>query len=240
MLEVSSLFYSYSGQEVFVRSSICAYPGEITVLLGPSGVGKTTLFRLICGFIFPDKGKITWQGHPVSPLNVAYMSQKDSLLPWRTVWKNLLLSTELGDKFSKMKTTDPRLEHVVSSFQLTNLLERYPDEISEGQRQRVSLAIQCLSTKPILLLDEPFSSLDVMTKELLYSDILLLAKREKKTVMLVTHDFRDVAFLGDRFYVIKNRNIIPLEITSSLREADNSSALIAYLKDYFSHDFAHS
>ncbi|QXE27503.1 ABC transporter ATP-binding protein [Chlamydia buteonis] len=234
MLEVKNLSYSYSDKLIFENASFTSRPGKITIVLGVSGTGKTTLFRLIANFLSPAAGEILWLGEPVQQTDVAYMQQKQTLLPWRTVLKNIHLNSELGVKSKRFPIFPEKLLEVIESFNLGDLLDCYPDELSEGQKQRVSLACQCLSPKPILLLDEPFSSLDITTKEQLYQYILRLARKDRKTVVLVTHDFRDVAFLGDIFYVLKNHGLIPVFFNDVTRSSDNVHMLIKDIRECLS------
>lgn len=209
MLEVSNLRYSYQDRLVFSDASFSAYPGQVVVIFGVSGVGKTTLFRLISQFLVPEEGTIFWQGRPIIREEISYMQQRHQLLPWRTVEKNISLSLELGKK--KREISPEKIKRVLSYFQIQELLSRYPDTLSEGQKQRVSLACHCVLDKPLLLLDEPFSSLDLLTKEALYTCVLHLAE-QGKTIVLVTHDVRDAACLGHAFYMIKGTKIWPMDI----------------------------
>ncbi|AAP05334.1 ATP-binding cassette domain-containing protein [Chlamydia caviae] len=231
MLEVKNLSYSYSDKLIFKNASFTSHPGKISIILGVSGIGKTTLFRLIANFLSPSEGEILWLGEPIQQTDVAYMQQKHTLLPWRTVLKNIYLASELGVRSKRFSIFPEKLAEVIESFNIGDLLDCYPDELSEGQKQRVSLACQCLSPKPILLLDEPFSSLDITTKEQLYKYILLVAKKDYKTVVLVTHDFRDVAFLGDAFYVLKNCGLVPVFFNDSTRSAGNVHLLIENIRE---------
>lgn len=231
MLQVSNLDYSYKQEVIFQDISFSAPRGAITIILGRSGVGKTTLFRLLSGLLLPDQGSLLWQGEPLTQDLVAYMQQKEALLPWRTALKNILLPYELGPSHLRTSVPSYQLQKIIKNFDLDTILDRYPDELSGGQRQRVALATQYLSQKPILLLDEPFSSLDLLLKEQLYKDIEMLAKQENKAVILVTHDFRDVLFLGDFVFVIKNHKCIPVSLQ---RVSSNDHHVLNSLKDLLS------
>ncbi len=194
MLRLDDVYFTYD-RPILKGVSFKITPGEILALIGTSGSGKTTLFRLITGLIKPDSGTIVCNGL------ATYMQQEDLLLPWRTVLQNILLPFELGENSSL-----PRKE----AFQLLNLVglkgydEAYPSELSGGMRQRVSLARALLQNRPLMLLDEPFGSLDVLIREQLY----LLLKQMKKTILLVTHDFRDALELADRILVLSNGQIV--------------------------------
>ncbi|WP_100934878.1 ABC transporter ATP-binding protein [Candidatus Chlamydia corallus] len=232
MLQAHRLCYSYNNHVILENASFEASPGTITIILGSSGVGKTTLFRLFAGFLPLQKGELLWNGNPLTRKNVAYMQQKDALLPWRTALKNMMLPTELGFNTSENSLSHQRLQEIIHNFDLALLLDRYPDELSGGQRQRIALAAQCLSSKPVLLLDEPFSSLDVLLKEQLYEDIVALAQKENKTVLLVTHDFHDVLYLGDALFVMKNKTLTPVPLDPSMRSLNSGLHLIQDLKEH--------
>ncbi|WP_201456946.1 ABC transporter ATP-binding protein [Chlamydia sp. 17-3921] len=234
MLKVSHLCYSYKQEIIFQDASFIAFPGKITIILGRSGVGKTTLFRLLSGLLTPEQGScLLWKDRTLTQNSVAYMQQKEALLPWRTALKNILLPTELGSPKQAPVCSD-YLQKVIKNFNLSSLLNRYPDELSGGQRQRVALASQYLSQKPILLLDEPFSSLDILLKEQLYKDVVYLAKNENKTVILVTHDFRDVLFLGDSLFIIKNHQLVSLPIDESIKSPHTNQNFLDNLKKLLS------
>lgn len=209
MLEIIDLHYEYSRRVVFRGASLVARPGEITVILGRSGSGKSTLFRVVAGFLPCKKGVVLWNQRRVSRGDVAYIQQKEPLLPWLSALDNICIGTILGKRSRRKSVPMQRLQEVVDRFQLHSLLDAYPDELSGGQRQRVALAALWLSTKPLLLLDEPFSSLDMLTKELLYKEILSMTKQYKKTVVLVTHDPNDVRILGDKVFVLKDHQLTP-------------------------------
>lgn len=213
MLEIHCLSYSYPDQLILDNISFSACPGEVTVVIGLSGSGKTTLFRLIAGLLPHDnKGKILWRGEPLLQQSVAYLQQEGNLLPWRTVRRNILLEQELGG-IKQPLLSQEAIQEAIDTFHLQSLIHRFPDELSGGQKQRVALAAQYLSSKPVLLLDEPFSSLDIVTKETLYSDIKSLVRRKNKAAVLVTHDVNDLAFLGDRFFVLKGCQLMEIKVS---------------------------
>lgn len=162
------------------------------------------------------------------------MQQKICLLPWRCVLKNLWLVQEVSKGGYSRDVFKWKLEETIHNFNLEALLLKFPDELSEGQKQRVALAMQCLAKKDILLLDEPFSALDLITKEELYRQILSLTKKENKAVLLITHDVRDIFFLGNVFFSVSNQTIRQVDFSGVSSTNANMSDLIQLYKTYIS------
>ena len=194
MLCLKDVHFAYD-KPILKGVSLEVASGEILALIGTSGSGKTTLFRLITGLLKPDQGEITSAGL------ATYMQQEDLLLSWRTVLQNVLLPFELGQASPLPEKQAHRLLNLVG---LSGYADAYPEELSGGMRQRVSLARALLQDRPLMLLDEPFGSLDVLIREQLY----LLLKQTKKTLLLVTHDFRDALELADRILVLSDGQIV--------------------------------
>jgi NitT/TauT family transport system ATP-binding protein len=206
MLEIDSLYFAYGERPILRRISFSASAGEIIALIGISGSGKTTLFRLITGLIEPTEGQILIASKPAlrdGGKLTTYMRQEDLLLPWRTVLGNLLLFTELGKNKCR-----PKLGILDEAYAL---LERvglegyahlYPEALSGGMRQRVALARALLQNRPLMLLDEPFASLDVIIREQLYALMRAIRDQYRKTIVMVTHDFRDAMALADRILIL--------------------------------------
>lgn len=199
-LELADIHFSYGEKQILCGVELGVAQGDIVSLIGISGSGKTTLFRVIAGLACPERGNITQQ----EP-GVTYMRQDDLLLPWRTVMKNLLLLSELG-KEGGSATREEALE-MLAEVGLVGCEEAYPDELSGGMRQRVALARALLQKKPLLLLDEPFGSLDVPMREELYHLLRQIRTRYGMTILLVTHDFRDALSLSDRICVLMGGRI---------------------------------
>lgn len=179
--------------------------GEFISVLGPSGCGKTTLLNIISGIIPLDEGRILIDGQklPSGRGHVAYMQQNDLLLPWRTALENAILSPELrkGDK----KRACRAAERLFSQFGLEGFEDRYPAELSGGMKQRVALIRTLLTEKEILLLDEPFGSLDAMTRGVLHHYLLRVWEDFGKTIIFVTHDLEEALILSNRVYLLTGR-----------------------------------
>ena len=194
--KVYKSFYTLKEEtKVLEDISFNVFEGEIVALVGPSGCGKTTLLNLICGLISPDEGEVIRKG------KVGYMFQKDQLFEWRTIYKNITI----GPEISRVKIDDERIINMLKKYDLYDFKDYYPKELSGGMRQRVAL-LRTLALDPdILLLDEPFSSLDYQTKIKVQEDMYKIIKEEKKTVILVTHDISEAISMADRIIVLTKR-----------------------------------
>ena len=193
---VNKSFYSLKEETVVLNQiSFDVKKGEIVAIVGPSGCGKSTLLNLISGLIQPDSGKIEING------KVGYMFQKDHLFEWRTVYKNITL----GPEIAKIKIEPEKIDQILKKYGLYDFKNHYPKELSGGMRQRVAL-LRTLALDPdILLLDEPFSSLDYQTKITVQDDIYKIIKDAQKTTLLVTHDITEAIAMADRVVVLTKR-----------------------------------
>lgn len=173
---------------------------EFICIVGSSGCGKSTLLSILAGLEPKTSGDITW--HNLNP-KIGYMLQNDALFPWLTVLDNALL----GLKIAKEDTKDNK-EYVISllnTYGLGDFINKYPQELSGGMRQRVAL-IRTMAIKPdILFLDEPFSALDYQTRLAVSDDVYKIIKNEKKTVIMITHDIAEAISLADRIIVLSKR-----------------------------------
>lgn len=186
--------------------------GEFVAVLGPSGCGKTTLLNIISGLIPLDEGRILIDGQEVASGrgHVTYQQQNDLLLPWRTARENALLGPELsGDK----RRARREAERLFLQFGLAGFEKCYPAELSGGMRQRVALIRTLLTQKELLLLDEPFGSLDAMTRGVLHRYVLQVFEDFRRTIIFVTHDLEEALLLSDRVYLLTSR---PAEVKAVL------------------------
>ena len=171
--------------------------GEFIAIIGPSGCGKSTLLSIIAGLEEKNSGEIKINGE------IGYMLQKDSLLEWRTIYHNVMLGLEI--RKAKTKENIEYVENLLRKYHLYEFKDKYPAQLSGGMRQRVAL-IRTLATNPdILLLDEPFSSLDYISRLKLSDDIYQIIKEEGKTAIIVTHDIQEAIALADRVIVLTKR-----------------------------------
>ncbi|WP_337101439.1 ABC transporter ATP-binding protein [Paenibacillus sp. YIM B09110] len=187
--------------------------GEFVSLVGPSGCGKTTVLSLLAGLFPPTKGQVLLDGEAVagpSP-KVGYMLQQDFLFPWRTIRDNAAVGLEIGGR--KTPQAMKLVDELLAELGLPDSGRRYPHELSGGMRQRVALA-RTLATEPeVLLLDEPFSALDLHIKLQLEDLVHETLTRRGKTAVLVTHDLAEAAAMSDRVIVLgRNPGHIKCEV----------------------------
>src|SRR6202795_3732257 len=185
--------------------SLVVREGEIVSIVGPSGCGKTTLLNTLCGLLTPDSGHIRWHGREVSgqPQNVGYMLQKDLLLPWRTALGNAMLGLEIRGVAAS--EAQDRSHAMLDQLGLHGFADHYPSTLSGGMRQRVALARTLVNEPAVLLLDEPFASLDFQNKLLIESDTAKLVRKGGRSLLLITHDIEEAVSLADRVIVLSKR-----------------------------------
>ena len=179
--------------------------GQFVAVLGPSGCGKSTLFNIISGLLTPDTGEIYLNGARLhgNTGDFAYMQQKDLLLPWRTVLKNVLIGPEIHNE--PLDTATIEAHQRLTQLGLGGFENSYPMQLSGGMRQRVALVRTLLFRKEILLLDEPFGALDAMTRTVMQSILLDIWAKDRQTVLLITHDVEEALLLADKIYVLTAR-----------------------------------
>ncbi|HTB12090.1 MAG TPA: ABC transporter ATP-binding protein [Bryobacteraceae bacterium] len=173
--------------------------GKFVSVVGPSGCGKSTLLNLAAGLIAPSMGQVSIFGEPLKGLNhrAAYMFQQDALLPWKTVLENVGLGLRFRGTFSESKA-----QQWVERVGLAAFADKFPSQLSGGMRKRVAMA-QCWIVDPdILLMDEPFSALDIHTRMRMEGELLDLWTGSPKTVLFVTHDLEEALSLSDEVVVL--------------------------------------
>jgi len=195
-LQLRHISHSFGAVEVLRDLSIEVFHGEFVAIVGPSGCGKTTLLNLLSGFNHPTSGSIERKGKS------RMVHQQDGLFPWQTVSQNIAL----GLRHEKSK--QERLQEVrelVRLIRLEGFENSYPHQLSGGMRQRVELARALAGSSDILLLDEPFSSLDYLTRLRMRQEVARILQERPRTVVLVTHDIEEAAQLADRVIVLGER-----------------------------------
>jgi NitT/TauT family transport system ATP-binding protein len=197
VLRVTNVAIGYGGEPVVEGIDLEVRAGEFVSLLGPSGSGKSSLLRVITGLTPPMRGDVTLE---VVPNDVGLLFQDDALLPWRTALQNVALGLTI-----RGVSPDAARAHAtewLAMMGMAGFSDRYPRQLSGGQRKRVALA-QVFALKPkLLLMDEPFASLDAIVRTRITEDLLGWVEREHVTVLLVTHDIEEAIALSDAVYVL--------------------------------------
>ena len=177
--------------------------GEFVCLLGPSGCGKTTLLRLIAGLDQPSSGEIIANGDKVDKPSGdrAVIFQQYSLFPWLTVLQNVTFGLEMTKKGSKEENI-AAAERYLTSDGLIDFKDSYPHELSGGMKQRVAIIRSLLNHSPILLMDEPFSALDMQNRHKLQEQLIGVWKRFENTIVFVTHDVDEAVYLADKIVIM--------------------------------------
>jgi NitT/TauT family transport system ATP-binding protein len=229
-VSVRGVEHAYGSLRTLAGVDLSIPAGTVLGIVGPSGCGKSTLLELIAGLREPDAGKVAVGGgvearHRLG--NCAYMPQRDALLPWSTAIDNAALALRIrgASRAQARERTRPLFRRLgLEGFELVR-----PDELSGGMRQRVAFVRTLMAGKPVLLLDEPFASLDAITRSEMQSWLASVLARDGHTVLLVTHDVEEALYLSDRVLVMSPR---PGRIVESLeppqpRAPDRAAAITA-------------
>lgn len=204
MISINNLtvHYHLPGQQEALRQiSLDVADQEICAIIGPSGCGKSTLLKVLAGIITKFNGNVAVNGQPITPRRqrIGFIPQNYGLLPWKTILQNILLGVQI-----KQQRTDDAgmLDRLLQQLGLQGLENRYPTELSGGQQQRVCLARSFLLMPDLLLMDEPFSALDAITREEIQSAFLTAWEQRPVTTVLVTHEVEEAIYLGRRIVVL--------------------------------------
>ncbi len=208
---ISKTFRNPSGQdgakavESLHEVSFCVDEGEFVCLLGPSGSGKSTLLRIVNGLVSPTSGSVWLDGQRLTQpqRNIGFVFQQTNLMPWRTVLQNVLLPLEVQGTLTEADRE--RACRLLATVGLDGFEHVYPKQLSGGMSQRVVLARTLVHEPRLLLMDEPFSALDSLTRERLNLELLRLHRDQCSTVLMVTHSINEAVFLADRVVVLSQR-----------------------------------
>ncbi|MCL2337777.1 MAG: ABC transporter ATP-binding protein [Firmicutes bacterium] len=175
--------------------------GSIAAIIGPSGCGKSTLFSVLAGLNRQYEGQVLLDGkEPQDTEGAALILQEYGLLPWKTVWDNVRLGLQIK-KIPPAEITR-RVEEMLGQLGLLSLRKRFPVQLSGGQRQRVAIARSLVLEPELLLMDEPFSSLDALTREEMQDFLLQIWQETGLTILFITHNIEEAVFLGQRIFVL--------------------------------------
>ena len=206
MIEIRNLSVSYSAQaeksNAIANVSLTVPKGTVCAVIGPSGCGKSTLLKAAAGILQPAKGEILLDGESVSPKRqcIGFMPQSYGLLPWRTAEENIYLGQRI--RRNRRENFKAAAQELIQLLGISELMHRFPQELSGGQRQRVALARVFLLQPDILLMDEPFSALDAISRETMQEVFLSLWHQLRVTTILVTHYVEEALYLGNKIVLM--------------------------------------
>ena len=210
ILRFDNVSYQYPGEsfDIIDRLSFSVEPGSFHCIVGVSGCGKSTIFRLINGLLPPKAGTISVNEKPFTAREhyCGYMPQKDMLFPWRTIGENLALPLEIQRGYTKAQQRD-MIDAALADVGLDGCRDKRPDELSGGMRQRAAFARTMLTGSDLLLLDEPFSALDFLTRISMQEWLLEQWQRHRKTILFITHDVEEAIFLSSSVLVVEKTPI---------------------------------
>jgi len=200
-----SVSHRYGTVRVHEGIDFAVRENEFVCICGPSGCGKTTLLDILAGILRPTEGRVLIHGDPVDPKrqNIAFVFQEPSTLPWLNVWNNVAV----GLRIKKRSGEEIRriVDDIIALVGLTGAEKLYPHQLSGGMKQRVGIARAFAMDADVILMDEPFVSLDQPTRERMQREVLDIWEHRKRTIVFVTHNLEEAVYLGDRILILSAR-----------------------------------
>jgi len=221
MLEIKNLTVAYDGLTVLNKINFQVADGEIYTIVGPSGCGKSTLLKAVAGLIPACSGDILFNGDDISAKvhTIGYIPQSYGLLPWKTVEQNIILALKIKS-LSLMQDGESVVDGALERVGLLDHKKKFPGALSGGQKQRVAIARAFVLEPDVLLMDEPFSALDAMTKEEMQQFFLDIWKGRTGSTLFITHDVEEAVFLGKKVVVmLPNQDIKIFESPNADRDS---------------------
>jgi len=225
MIELRNVSLTYTNDKTSVPA-LCGVNLELQrgisyAIIGPSGSGKTSLLLLMAGLLKPTRGEIDFLGESLSRPHqkMALILQEYGLLPWKTGWENAALGLKI--RGAAREVISARLQPILNELGLGDVINRYPGQISGGQKQRVALARALALNPELLLMDEPLSALDALTRENLQKLILKIWFQRRITIVLVTHSIEEAVFLGQEIIVLQTPGLIKAVVANPLMGAED-------------------
>ncbi len=205
LAHITCVFAARSGggrYTAVANTTLAVAPGEFVSVVGPTGCGKSTLLNVAAGLLAPSSGRALIGGEPLAGINAraGYMFQAEALMPWRSALRNVTAGLEFRGVAHAEATR--RAREWLTRVGLAGFEDRYPHQLSGGMRKRVALAQMLILDPQILLMDEPFSALDVQTRQLMENELLELWSANRKSVLFITHDLEEAIALSDRVVVL--------------------------------------
>jgi ABC-type nitrate/sulfonate/bicarbonate transport system ATPase subunit len=242
MLEINELSVNYKSEKELVKAlgpiNMNIEVGEIYALIGPSGCGKSTLLHVLSGIIKDYQGQVLMKGETLNPKlhNIGFIPQSFGLLPWKNVQKNCVLALKIkGETIDN--SLQERIDYIMHKLDIYSLKHRYPSELSGGQKQRVAIARAFIINPDLLLMDEPFSSLDALSREDAQELFINLWNQYKSTTIFVTHSIEESIYMGKKIIIMSQSPGTIVEVidnslfnTENLRENEEFFKLSSYIR----------
>jgi len=208
MIKVNNLSFSYENKKIIKDLSFNIKQGKSWAIIGPSGCGKTTLVYLLAGLLKPDRGKIKVEDQIINGIRkeTGVILQNYGLFPWKSVYDNVSLGLKVRDH--KKQAMEDKVLQVLNRMRIEKFKDKYPAELSGGQSQRVAVARSLVLNPDLLLMDEPFSALDAITREKMQNLIIKIHKENELSYLIVTHNIDEAVFLGQKIAVMKEGEFI--------------------------------
>jgi NitT/TauT family transport system ATP-binding protein len=207
--EISRLSKTYARNLLTALTDVnlTLHQGEFVSVVGSSGCGKSTLLKIMSGLLPPTTGRVVLEGRPVTGPrdDIGMMFQQATLLPWKTTVENIVLPIEIRQGRGAARAALPRAIELLKLVGLGDFANVYPGELSGGMAQRASICRMLISNPAVLLLDEPFSALDELTRDFMNMELQRICMEQKSTAFLVTHSLAEAVILSDRILVMKPR-----------------------------------
>lgn len=242
MLEINNLSVSYNTEKKLVNAlgpiSMKIEEGDIYAVIGPSGCGKSTLLHVLSGIIKSYEGQVLLNSETLNPKkhDIGFIPQNFGLLPWKSVQKNCLLSLKIKGKVID-DVMNKRIDYIQNKLGINSLKDRYPDELSGGQKQRVAIARAFIMNPDLLLMDEPFSALDALSREEAQELFIDIWNQYKTTTLFVTHSIEEAIYIGKKIVILSHcpGTIVevidnPLFNSVNLRNNEEFLKLSSYLR----------
>lgn len=201
IISIENISKNFNGKVVFENFNIDFYKNKVNCIVGKSGCGKSTLLNIISGIISNDNEKF----QTIEKYGVSYIFQDDRLINWLTVGENITLVVE---KFYSKKISEELCDKYLDLVGIKEYKNYYPQMLSGGLRQRVNIARAFIYPSKIIIMDEPFKSIDVINKEIIMNNFKKILEKEERTVLFVTHDIDEAILLSDKIYVLGNSPVI--------------------------------
>lgn len=243
MLEIENLSASYMSNKNNIHAlgpiTMKIESGDIIAIIGPSGCGKSTFLHVLSGIIKDHSGQATLNGTPLNPKihYIGFIPQNFGLLPWRNIEKNCLLSLKIKHK-PITEDLKKRFDYIINKLDIASLMDRYPRELSGGQKQRAAIARAFIMNPDLLLMDEPFSALDALTREEAQELFIDVWNQYKPTTVFVTHSIEEAIYMGKKIVIMSHSpgtivEIIdnPLFNTVNLRQNEEYLKLSSHIRN---------